>query len=148
MKVILLENVAHVGKKYELAEVKAGYARNFLLAKGLAEPVTKANAKRVAELQHKRAVETEKQQALLDAAVGKLKGVSVTVARKASEGGHLYAAIAKEEISRLIMESFGTEIPEEHIHLEHPVKSLGDHTIVVKVGESMTELTLTVTEEK
>ena len=61
MKVILLSDVAKVGKKYDIVDVAPGYARNFLLARGLGEVITKINGKRVAELTKKREVEKKKQ---------------------------------------------------------------------------------------
>ena len=99
MKVILLSDVPNVGKKYDVADVKPGFARNFLFARNLGEAVTKSTAKRVAELTKKREAEKIQQEELLKGAFKKVGNAVITIKRKANAEGHLYAGVTKEELA-------------------------------------------------
>lgn len=148
MKVILLADVKNVGKKYELVDVAPGYARNFLFAKGFAEAVTKTNAKRVADLQAKRQVEVQKQTELLENAVSGMKDVVLPFVRKATEEGHLYAGVTREEIAEALATALNVVVSPEHIALDRPIKIAGSHEVEVVFGEKTAKFTVEVTEEK
>lgn len=148
MKVILLADVKNVGKKYELVDVAPGYARNFLFAKGFAEAVTKSNAKRVADLQAKRQAELKKQTEMLESAIKGMKDVIVPFVRKATEEGHLYAGVTREEIAEALSAALNVVVSPEHIALERPIKTLGSHEVEVAFGEKTGKFTVGVTEEK
>lgn len=147
MQVILLSDVTKVGKRYDIVDVAPGYARNFLFAQGLAEAVTKANAKRVAELTKKREVEKKKQEELLEKAFGKVKGAKVTITKKANEEGHLYAGITKEEIAEALGKAVGGSFVAEHVDLEKPIKEVGEFTVPVMLGDKSAEFTVVVVAE-
>lgn len=144
MKVILLSDVARVGKKYAIVEVAPGYARNFLLARSLAEAVTRTNGKRIAELTKKREVEKKKQDDNLDKSLSKLSGVVLTIARNANEEGHLYAGVTKEELALLLGKQVNVAYTEDNIELEKPIKDLGDFTIVVVAGAKKADFALKI----
>lgn len=144
MKVILLSDVAKVGKKYAIIEVAPGYARNFLIARDLAEAVTRTNAKRVAELTRKREVETQKQAANLEKSLAKVNGAVVTFMRKANEEGHLYAGVTKDELAMELGNVVGASYVSDHIDLEKPIKELGMFTVKVTVAGKNAEFTVKV----
>ena len=144
MKVILLSDVPKVGKKYAIVEVAPGYARNFLLARGLAEAVTRTNGKRVAELTKKREVEKKKQDDHLDKSLASLKGVVMTLARNANEEGHLYAGVTKEGLAFELGKLVNVAYTADNIELGKPIKDVGEHTIVVIVGAKKAEFALKI----
>lgn len=135
MKVILLSNVPKVGKKYDVIDVAPGYARNFLLAQGLGEAVTKANEKRVLALEVKREAEKVRQQALLEKAFAGVKDAVITLKRAANEEGHLYAGVTREDLATELGKAIGGALEAQHIDLEKPLKALGEFTVSAKVGE-------------
>jgi large subunit ribosomal protein L9 len=147
MKVILLSDVPRVGKKYNIVDVAPGYARNFLFARLLAEPVTRQNGKRIAELTKKREVEVKKQEAHLDKTIGKVAEVSMTILRKANEEGHLYAGVTKEELALELGKIVGANYAPDNIVLEKPIKELGEYSVTVSVGTKESAFTLSVKEE-
>ncbi len=144
MKVILLSDVKNVGKKYEIVDVAPGFARNFLLAKELAEAVTKLNAKRVADLQKKRAVEVQRQHETLEKAFAGVKDAAITFTRAANEEGHLYAGVTAEDIALELSKVIGAEITTGHIHLDKPLKAVGEFTVSAKVGEKSADFKVAI----
>ncbi|OGZ05064.1 MAG: 50S ribosomal protein L9 [Candidatus Lloydbacteria bacterium RIFCSPHIGHO2_02_FULL_54_17] len=147
MKVILLSDVPNVGRKYDVTEVKPGYARNFLFARGLGEAVTKSTAKRVADLTKKRQAEKARQDALLQSALEKVGGAEITLKRKANEEGHLYAGVTKEEIALELGKSLGASFDAEHVVLEKPIKKTGKESVSVLLGDKEATLTVVVEAE-
>lgn len=135
MKVILLSNVPKVGKKYDVVDVAPGYARNFLLAQGLGEAVTKANEKRVLALEAKREAEMLRQTALLEKAFAGVSNAVITLKRAANEEGHLYAGVTREDLATELGKAIGAALEPQHIDLEKPLKALGEFTVSAKVGE-------------
>ena len=148
MKVILLSDVKNVGKKYELVDVAPGYARNFLFTKGLAEAVTKQNAKRVAELQTKRQTEEKKHLEMLERAIEGMRDIVLSFTRKATAEGHLYAGVTREEIAEALSATLNVVVSPEHIALERPIKTVGSHDVDVALGGKIGKFTVEVTEEK
>lgn len=147
MKVILLSDVKKVGKKYDIVDVAPGYARNFLFAKGLAEAITKASAKRVAELSKKREVEAKRQHALLEKALTGVKDATITLKKAANEEGHLYAGVTAGELAGELGKAIGAALEAEHIVLEKPIKALGEFTVPAKVGEKTAEFKVVIEAE-
>lgn len=134
MKVILLSDVKDVGKKYEITEVKPGFARNFLFVRGLGEAVISGNARRVAELMKKREIEKNRQEELLQKAFVGLKNAVVTLKRSANKDGNLYAGVSKEEIAEELGKTVGASFTAEHIALEKPIKLVGEFVVPVLLG--------------
>jgi large subunit ribosomal protein L9 len=148
MKVILLSDVPNVGKKYDVAEVKPGFARNFLFARGLGEAVTKSTAKRVAELTKKREAEKVRQAELLKDALEKVGKATITLLRKANEEGHLYAGVTRAEVAEALAKEVGATFEESHIDLEKPIKTLGKHTVAATLGDAEAQFTIVIEAEQ
>lgn len=144
MKVILLSDVPNVGKKYDVTDVKPGFARNFLFARGLGEAVTKSTAKRVADLSKKREAEKARQAELLKSALEKVGQATITLKRKANEDGHLYAGVTKAEVAEELAKALGATFEESHIVLEKPIKATGKHTVAATLGDAEAEFTVLV----
>lgn len=140
MKIILKEDLAHLGKIGELATVKDGYARNFLLPKGLAVVATRQELVRV-EAQRAR-LDRQRTEALEEATkeAERLKDLKLTIEVKVSDEGQMYGSVGVNEISRELEEK-GFEIEKRQILLTEPIKELGEHTVPIRIH---TELTVDV----
>ncbi len=136
MKVILQKDVKNLGKVGDLINVAAGYARNFLFPRKLAQEATE---KRVSEWEHlKRVAEVQKKKANAEreALLTKMKGVSVNFKVVAGESDKLFGAITTSDISKELEKS-GFSIDRRDIHLEEPIKMLGQHKAIVKLGDGL-----------
>ncbi len=144
MKVILLQDVPGVGKKWDIKDVKGGYGRNFLLARKLAVLATSSAIKNI-EL--KKTQESQKktiQEDLLDKSFDSLKDFSFLIERKANEKGHLFDGVDVKEIAGLLEEKLKGKIPVEYIKLEKPLKEVGKHEITVAKGDRQESFTVEI----
>jgi len=140
MKVILLQNTAGLGEKYEVKNVSDGYARNFLFPKNLAKLAT-PKAVKVIEIEKKRREqEKEVQKDILKLNIQKLMETKIIVERKTNEKGHLFDSLDPKDISKILKEKYQLDIPPKIIKIENPIKAIGDFKI--KVGEN--EIAVTV----
>lgn len=136
MKVILQKDVKNLGKVGELLNVADGYARNFLFPRKLAQEATE---KRVSEWEHlKRVAEIQKKKANAEreALLAKMKGISVKFKSAAGDSDKLFGAITTTDISKEL-EKLGFSIDRRDIHLEEPIKMLGQHKATIKLGEGL-----------
>ena len=147
MKVILKADVRGKGKKGQMIEVAEGYARNFLLPKGLAVLAT-ADAMNTMRLQEKAKAKAEAKAAATEIAE-KLKGLQVKVASKGGEGGKLFGAVTGREIAAALKEQHGVDIDSKKLVLDEPIKSFGSYQVKAKLGfEISGTVYVIVTEEK
>ncbi len=132
MDVILRQDVENLGRSGELVSVKDGYARNFLLPRGLAYPATEGNKRRIEAEARQR---DKKAGAQLDSArelAGKLEAVSLTFAMKAGEGDRLFGSVTAADVAdRLHAEGF--EIDKKAVELHEPIKALGVFKVPVRL---------------
>ena len=136
IELMLTENLSNLGEQGEIVAVKPGYARNYLLPRGLATIATEANKKRVE--QHKarqEEIQAKKLKGLKDLA-GSVGRYSVTIEANAQEDGTLYGSIQAPEISKQL-KSAGYEVEPDHIHLEGPLRELGMYTVNLKFAETV-----------
>ena len=134
MKVILTQDVKGSGKKGELINAADGYARNFLLPKGLA---VEANNQAMDELKAKEASKQHKIQVEREAAMEaskKLEGKTVQIKAKAGAGGKLFGAVTNKEISEGLKAQYGVDIPKQKIVLDEPIKAYGSYQVKAKLG--------------
>ncbi|MDO8492727.1 MAG: 50S ribosomal protein L9 [bacterium] len=131
MRVILLQDVPKVGKKYEVKEVSGGYASNFLFPKKLAIVATKESSVK-AESERQRITDLHKmQEDLLSKNLAGLAEIKVTLKEKANESGHLYSKVHAEEIAKAVKEQTGLDVQAQFIELKEPIKAIGEHNITV-----------------
>jgi large subunit ribosomal protein L9 len=124
MELLLKQNVEHLGRVGEVVKVRPGYARNYLLPRGYAVPVTKTN---IAEIERARALALQEEQVR----VGSLKEMgqklaesSVTIEGRANEDGHLFGSVTASQIA-LALRQKGFPVEERQIRLEQPLKEIG-----------------------
>lgn len=145
--VLLLQPVEGLGGEGDEVTVRAGYARNFLLPKGLAAPMTESNRKRVEALRKRRA---EREAAELDGAQAlakQIEGVSIAFAVQTGEGGKMFGAITAADVHGKLTEA-GVEIDKKKIHLHTPIKALGNHSTKIKLHpEVSVELSFDIVSE-
>lgn len=149
MKVILKADVRGRGKKGQMIEVAEGYARNFLLPKGLAVLAT-ADAMNTMRLQEKAKAKADAEaKAAATEIAEKLKGLQVKVASKGGEGGKLFGAVTGREIAAALKEQHGVDIDSKKLVLDEPIKSFGSYQVKAKLGfEISGTVYVIVTEEK
>ena len=147
MKVILLEDVKALGKKGEIVNVNDGYARNFILPKKLG---LEATGKNLNDLKLQKANEEKVAQEILEEAkdlAKKLEAGSVTLAIKVGEGGRAFGSVSSNEIAAAVEEQMHYDIDKKKIQLKDALKTLGTHTVPVKLHAKVTaELKVIITE--
>lgn len=144
MKIILLKDIAKVGKKYDIKDISDGYAANMLIPRGLAIAAT-ASAMKTFELERAKADGERKiHEDLLLKNLAELDGKTVAIKVKGNEKGHLFAGLHKTELIAEIEKQTRLQINLENLVLDKPIKTAGEHTLEVKgAGKSVT-FTLTI----
>ena len=134
MKIILKQDIRGKGKKGQMIEAAEGYARNYLIPRGLAVEAT-ADAVNTMNLQAKAKAKADaeaKAEAL--AIAEKLKSCQAKIAAKGGEGGKLFGAITGKEIAAALAEQFSLTIDGKKLVLEQPIKSFGSYEVKAKLG--------------
>lgn len=130
--VILREDVKSLGKAGELVRVKPGYARNFLLPRGLAFEATEGNKKRIAAETRARGARDQAERAEAERFAATLGATALTLKGKAGEEGKLFGSITAQDIADALAAQ-GHQVDRRRIELEHPIKTVGHHTVAVRL---------------
>lgn len=144
MKVILLKDVRGVGQHHEVKSVADGYAINFLFPKKLAEPATDEKVQSLEAQKKAHETEVEKQEEALAAKIVTLRGKRIALQAKATEKGGLFKTIAPKDIALAIAAEHGVEIGEAAVHFPEPIKTTGDHTVLLQSKTQKVELRASV----
>jgi len=137
-EVILTHNIVGLGGESDQVKVAAGYARNYLLPQGLAIPLTGANKRRIEALKQRRA---ERESHELNSMTELAKSVSkllAVIAVKTGEDGKLFGAVTAGMIADQMKIQFDIALDKKKIHLEHPIKALGEHEIELRLHVGVT----------
>ena len=134
MKVIFNTDVRGQGKKGELKEVSIGYARNYLIPRGLATEATADNIKAMKLKEKAKAAQIAKEKARAEEYGKKLGAVQVVIRAKAGGAGKLFGAVTSEAISKALKEQFDMDIEKNKIVQDAPIKSFGAYTVKAKLG--------------
>lgn len=147
MKVIFQKDVKGQGKKGEVKNVSDGYARNFLLPKGLAVEANAQNLEQLKEEQKKEAQRKEKEKQEAEALKSKLEDMTVTLSSKAGEGGKLFGAVTNKQIADALA-SKDIRVDKKKIDLKEPIRTLGYTNVSIKLHPKVTaKVKVHVTEE-
>ncbi|MEW6675257.1 MAG: 50S ribosomal protein L9 [Nitrospirota bacterium] len=132
MQVILKDNVRNLGEMGQIVNVAKGYARNFLIPRGLA---VEADTKNIKSLEHEKRIIQEKARKMKDSAqdmAGRISAMTLTIKARAGEEGKLFGSITTMDIAEALQKE-GIEIDKKKISLEEPIKRLGFYTVNIKV---------------
>ena len=148
MKVILLENIENIGKKYEIKEVKAGHARNFLIPKNLVKVATKKNVQWLETQKETLEKQAEEDLKIVQKLASELDGIEVIIPVKIGPEGQLFESINNIKISERLKE-MGFTIKKSQIDLQEPIKKLGEFPLKINLDHNLeTEITVMVVAEK
>jgi large subunit ribosomal protein L9 len=138
MDIILQKEVENLGSQYELVKVKPGYARNFLIPRGLAVVATPSNVKVMNEITKQRAHKEEKLKKDAEALAVKLKDAVLKIAAKAGENGKIFGSVNAIQLAEAI-EKLGYKVDRKNIDLKaDTIKSVGNYTANVKLYKDIT----------
>ena len=146
MKVILKEDVQNLGQQGDVVEVKAGYARNYLMPKRLAILFTEQQQKSIEEAQKVELRKLEREKDQIDSVLKDIKALSLSLKMKSEEDNKLFGSVTKLDIVNLLEEN-GVKIDKKYINLASRIKTLGEHTVNVSFTKDMSE-SFTVLVEK
>ncbi len=136
-EVLLLKPVDGLGAEGDQVKVRAGFARNYLLPRSIAAPLTKANRKQVEALKKRRAEREAKDLEVAQELAKKLEKTSIAFAVKTGEGGKMFGAITHNDLHERLAQS-GVDLDKKKIHLYTPVKTLGKHEVKIKLHSDVT----------
>ena len=143
----MVKPVEGLGNEGDEVSVRAGYARNFLLPRKLAVPVTKSNRKQIEALQRARALREQRELEGARELAGRLGALHIAIAVKTGEGGRMFGAVTAADLYAKVVEA-GIELDKKKVHLYTPIKELGKHTTTVKLHpEVAVELSFDVVSE-
>ncbi len=146
-EVLLLKPVDGLGAEGDQVKVRAGYARNYLLPQGMAMPLTQSNRKRVDALKKARALREAKELDGAQAVAKQIAKAAIAIAVKTGEGGKLFGAVTVNDIHEKLTAA-GITVEKRRIHLGQPIKTLGKHTVAIRLHPEVTvELNFDVVSE-
>lgn len=149
IELLLLNDVASLGKAGDLIQVKPGYARNFLIPQGIAEPVTEAARRRLAKLQAEREKFRKDLLAAANKLAASLKDAKVTISARVIEGETLYGSIDAVQIAKAIQVLGFPEVEPAMIELDDHIKTLGSFDVSVRLHPEVAQtVKVWVVEEK
>jgi large subunit ribosomal protein L9 len=140
MKVILNQDVEKLGHKGDVVTVADGYARNYLVPKGLALMATKGSIRQAESMQRARAERNEKAKEEAGARVERFAASPVYISARAGDEGKLFGSVTKADVARAIEEQLGEAIDRHVIKLDDPIRTLGTHQIEVPLHEEVNAL--------
>lgn len=138
MKVILLQDVKNMGKAGNVVNVSDGYARNFLIPKGLVKEATPANMKELERIKAANAAILAENLESAQALEKKIAMLRVTIKTKGGEGGRLFGSITAKDIADALQQQHGIGIDKKKFVLESPIKQTGEHVVEIKLFTNVT----------
>ena len=134
MKVIFNVDVRGQGKKGEMKEVSLGYARNYLIPRGLATEATPDNINAMKQKEKAKAAQAAREKAQAEEYAKRLARVQVIIRAKAGAGGKLFGAVTSEAISKALKEQFDMDVEKNKIVQGDPIKTFGSFSVRAKLG--------------
>ena len=131
MKVVLREDVESLGKKGDLVDVADGYARNYLVPRGLALQATKGVVAQSEAMRRNREAREVRDRAAAQELADRLRAAPVRVTARAGEGGKLFGSVTTTDIASAVAAATGVEVDRRKIALAEPIRELGDVEVTV-----------------
>lgn len=136
VRLVLREDVQHLGTVGDLVRVRAGFARNYLLPRGMAALATAGSVKRIEEQKRVAIATAAKLKTSAQALATKISTITVEISRQAGEGDKLYGSVTNQDIADAI-KAKGYDVDKKKIVLNDAIKALGEHTVSVKLGSGV-----------
>lgn len=133
MKVVLREDVDHLGLKGDVLEVADGYARNFLVPRGLAMRASKGSVAQAASMRRNRDARERRDREAAEAVAAQLRGQRVEVKARAGEGGRLFGSVTAADVADAVQSQLRVEVDRRRVQLDEPLKELGDVDVVIRL---------------
>lgn len=133
MKIVLREDVDNLGRKGDMLEVADGYARNYLVPRGLALKASKGIVKQAESMRRSREVREVRDRAAAEEVAAKISGARIEVTARAGEGGKLFGSVTSSDIADAVLAQSGVEIDRRKIDLVEPLKELGPAELTVRL---------------
>ena len=133
MKVILRSDVANVGRKGDVLDVSDGYARNYLVPKGLALKATEGALAQAAAMRRARDVKEARDRESAEEIARRLTPVIIRIEARAGSEGRLFGSVTSTDLAEAVAAQAGITIDRRRIHLDDPIKSLGSHEVAVRL---------------
>jgi large subunit ribosomal protein L9 len=137
MKVILLDDVAKVGRRGEVRDVSDGYARNYLLPKKLALTATAGNLKGLEHIKRQQEAKAGRIKTDAETLRDRIEALVYEERRQASEEGKLFGSVTAQDIVEFLEKS-RISVERRRVHLDEPIKTLGESTVTVRVHPEVT----------
>lgn len=131
MKVILNSDIDKLGRRGDIVEVAAGYARNFLLPRNLALVATKGGIRQAEGMQRAREDQERKERESFEALAGRISGLSLRISSRAGEEGQLFGSVTTADIAEVLEKALGEEVDRRKIHTADAIRSVGTHEFTV-----------------
>lgn len=148
MKVILQQDIENLGKKYDIKSVADGYARNFLIPKGLVRPATKEALEELEKLRENLAKKAEEELKIIQEIVLRLDGLEIEIPVKIGDDGKLYGSVTSARILEKLKEK-GFDVKKIQIQLKEPIKEVGEYPILINFDHGLeAEIKVIVVEEQ
>ncbi len=138
MKVILKADVKGTGKKGETVEVADGYARNYLIPRGLAVAASEGALRSIEAERRAQKAKKERQIAELTALRDQLEGQTIQLPAKSGEAGRLFGSITNKDVAEAISRHIGKPFDRKLVDLSTPIKTLGVHSVTLRFGHNIT----------
>lgn len=136
MKVLLVEDIEKLGWLGDVVDVKDGYARNYLLPHGLAQPATEDNIKAIADEKAKRAEERLHERQRMEKAAQEVDGAEAVIAEKANEQGHLFGSVTEKAIAQNLRDQ-GFIVADKVVKIAEHIKEIGTYDVMLKFAEDI-----------
>lgn len=148
MKIILVKDVDNLGRVGDVKEVAPGYARNFLLRRALAVEASPVQMKRLEVLRNQRAKEDARRLTEAQTLGERISALEVTIPARVGEQGRLFGSVTNQDVAAALREQHAVEIDRRDVELDEPIRTLGTHTVTVRLGGSVqAQLRVTVVDE-
>lgn len=148
MEVLLLKNVDQLGQTGEIKKVAEGYARNFLIPRGLATMATPGAIRQAKLLRESKTRHQAKELGEAQALAQALDGLSVTFQARAGESDRLYGSITNAHIAEALAQQANQVVDRRKIDLEEPLKELGTHTVTIRLAPGAEAKVMVVVERE
>lgn len=144
MKVILLRDVARIGRKFEVKDVPDGHAQNYLFPRKLAQPATRQNLDQLAARALHQAADAEATEQRFESLTASVAKAPVVMTAGANAKGHLFKGVHAADIAAALSSATGIPVASEAVMLERPLKEVGEHTVTLSTGGKKYTVLITI----